>query len=193
MTLGKIALDAMGGDDAPAAIVRGALASVQGEAPISADRIILVGGSTKIPRVKEMLHEMFRKEPYSDTDPDTAIARGAAILGATMMLPDPELERPEEDTPDFVIDIDNIVTHNLGIEVVGGKFSCLIPKDTEIPAEGPVTVSKNYTTPQDNITELAIIVFQSSEDVEYVSSDSAKCIGEFLQRMADIGAGSENR
>jgi molecular chaperone DnaK (HSP70) len=144
------------------------------------DRIILVGGSSKIPLVKEMLHEMFGKEPYSDTDPDTAIARGAAILGATMMLPDSELERPEEDTPDFVIDTDNIVTHNLGIEVVGGKFNCLIPKDTEIPAEVPVTVNKDYVTPHDNITELAISVFQSSEDVEYVSSDSAKCIGGFF-------------
>jgi molecular chaperone DnaK (HSP70) len=97
-----------------------------------------------------------------------------------MKLPDPELERPEEDTPEFVIDIDNIVTHNLGIEVVGGKFSCLIPKDTEIPAESSVTTDKEYTTPQDNVTELAINVFQSSEDVEYVSSDSAKCIGEFF-------------
>jgi molecular chaperone DnaK (HSP70) len=144
------------------------------------DRIILVGGSSKIPLVKEMLHEMFGKEPYSDTDPDTAIARGAAILGATMMLPDSELERPEEDTPDFVIDTDNIVTHNLGIEVVGGKFNCLIPKDTEIPAEVPVTVNRDYVTPADNITELAIVVFQSPEDVEYVSSDSAKCIGEFF-------------
>ena len=144
------------------------------------DRIILVGGSTKIPLVKEMLHDMFGKEPYSDTDPDTAIARGAAIFGATMMLPDPDLERREEDTPDFVIDIDNIVTHNLGIEVIGGKFSCLISKDTEIPAESPVSTSKEYTTPYDNVTELAIIVFQSSEDIEYVSSDSANCIGEFF-------------
>ena len=144
------------------------------------DRIILVGGSSKIPLVKEMLHEMFGKEPYSDTDPDTAIARGAAILGATMMLPDSELERPEEDTPDFVIDTDNIVTHNLGIEVVGGKFNCLIPNDTEIPAEVPVIVNRDYVTPHDNITELAISVFQSSEDVEYVSSDSAKCIGGFF-------------
>ena len=144
------------------------------------DRIILVGGSTKIPLVREFLQDMFGKEPYSDTDPDTAIARGAAIFGATMMLPDPNLERAEEDTPDFVIDIDNIVTHNLGIEVVGGKFSCLIPKNTEIPAEEPVTVSKEYTTPQDDVTELAIIVFQSSEDVEYVSAEPAKCIGEFF-------------
>jgi len=64
--------------------------------------------------------------------------------------------------------------------VVGGKFSCLIPKDTRIPEEGPVTVAKEYTTPQDNLTELAIIVFQSAEDVEYVSSDSAECIGEFF-------------
>ncbi len=144
------------------------------------DRIILVGGSTKIPLVREMLHEIFGKEPYSDTDPDTAIARGAAILGATMMLPDPELERPEEDTPDFVIDLDNIVTHNLGIEVVGGKFSCLIPKDTQIPEDGPAAASKEYTTPQDNLTELAIVVFQSPEDVPYVSSGGAECIGEFF-------------
>jgi molecular chaperone DnaK len=144
------------------------------------DRIILVGGSSKIPLVKEMLHDMFGKEPYSDTDPDTAIARGAAILGATMMLPDPELDRPKEDTPEFVIDIDNIVTHNLGIEVVGGKFSCLISKDTQIPEDGPVIAAKEYTTPHDNLTELAIIVFQSSEDVDYVSSDNAECIGEFF-------------
>jgi molecular chaperone DnaK len=144
------------------------------------DRIILVGGSTKIPLVREMLHEIFGREPYSDTDPDTAIARGGAILGATMMLPDPELERPEEDTPDFVIDLDNIVTHNLGIEVVGGKFSCLIPKDTLIPEDAPATASREYTTPKDNVTELAIIVFQSSEDVPYVSSDGAQCIGEFF-------------
>ena len=144
------------------------------------DRIILVGGSTKIPLVREMLHEIFGREPYSDTDPDTAIARGGSILGATMMLPDPELERPKEDTPDFVIDIDNIVTHNLGIEVVGGKFSCLIPKGTQIPEDGPASASKEYTTPHDNITELAIVVFQSPEDVEYVSSDGTKCIGEFF-------------
>jgi molecular chaperone DnaK (HSP70) len=144
------------------------------------DRLILVGGSSKIPLVKEMLQDMFGKEPYSDTDPDTAIARGAAIFGATMILPDPDLERPKEDTPDFVIDIDNIVTHNLGIEVVGGKFSCLISKDTEIPAEGSVVAAKEYTTPFDNLTELAIIVFQSADDVEYVTSDSAKCIGEFF-------------
>ena len=144
------------------------------------DRIILVGGSTKIPLVRDMLQEMFGKEPYSDTDPDTAIARGAAIFGATMILPDPELDRPKEDTPEFVIDINNIVTHNLGIEVVGGRFSCLIPKNTEIPTDEPVTVSKKYTTPQDNLTELAIVVFQSSDDVEYVSSDGANCIGEFF-------------
>jgi molecular chaperone DnaK (HSP70) len=79
-----------------------------------------------------------------------------------------------------VIDLDNIVTHNLGIEVVGGKFSCLIPKDTQIPEDGPATASKEYTTPQDNLTELAIVVFQSPEDVPYVSTEGAECIGEFF-------------
>lgn len=147
------------------------------------DRIILVGGSTKVPLVKEMLEEMFGREPYSDTDPDTAIARGAAILGATLNLPeDPELvPKYDGDEPDFGIVIRNKVTHHLGIEVVGGKFSCLIPKGTVIPEHAPETATKEYSTPRDNMTELAIRVYQSAEDdAEYVSSDGVKCIGEFF-------------
>ena len=143
------------------------------------DRILLVGGSTKVPLVKEMLQEMFGREPYSDIDPDAAIARGAAILGATLILPDPDLEH-EKDDPGFTIDTDNIVTHYLGIEVVGGKFSCLIPKDAEIPEDGPATATREYTTPSDDMTELAIRVYQSPEDVEYVSSEHVKCTGEFF-------------
>ncbi|MCP4353230.1 MAG: Hsp70 family protein [Desulfobacterales bacterium] len=140
------------------------------------DRIILVGGSTKVPMVKEVLQEMFGREPYSDTDPDTAIARGAAILGATLNLPEVHKE------PEFIIVIENKVTHNLGIEVVGGKFSCLIEKGREIsPGEGPVSETNEYTTPRDNMTELAIRVYQTPEDdVEYVSSEGVKCIGEFF-------------
>jgi molecular chaperone DnaK len=55
-------------------------------------RIILVGGSTRVPLVKQMLGDMFGKEPYSDTDPDTAVARGAAIYGATLGVPTDQVE-----------------------------------------------------------------------------------------------------
>ena len=114
------------------------------------DRIILVGGSTKVPLIKEMLQEMFNREPYSDIDPDTAIARGAAILGATMNLPQDADFVPKEadDTPAFKIQLNDKVTHNLGIEVVGGKFSCLIRKGTDIPADEPAAATKEYSTPR---------------------------------------------
>ncbi|MFM6518236.1 MAG: Hsp70 family protein, partial [Microcystis panniformis] len=56
------------------------------------DRLILVGGSTRVPLVKTMLVEMFGKEPYSDADPDTIVARGAAIFAATLNVPDPNVE-----------------------------------------------------------------------------------------------------
>ncbi len=142
------------------------------------DRIILVGGSTKVPLVKEILQEMFGKEPYADIDPDTAIARGAAILGATINVPDPDLA--ERETAPYEMKINNKVTHNLGIEVVGGKFNCLIPKGTDIPEDVPAAFAKEYTTPRDNMTEMVIRVYQSPEDVEYVSSGDVKCIGEFF-------------
>ncbi len=104
---------------------------------------------TKVPLVKEMLQEMFGREPYSDIDPDTAIARGAAILGATMNLPQDADFVPKEvdDIPAFKIELHDKVTHNLGIEVVGGRFSCLIRKGIDIPADQPVVATKDYSTP----------------------------------------------
>jgi len=146
------------------------------------DRIILVGGSTKVPIVKEILKEMFNKEPYSDTDPDAAIACGAAILGATLNLPQDGSveEKDKEDEADFIIDKIDKVTHYLGIEIMGGKFNCLIEKDREIPKEGPATATKEYTTPRDNMTELTIGIYQSPEEVDYVSSDNCKFISEFF-------------
>ena len=159
------------------------------------DRILLVGGSTKIPLVKEMLQEMIGRELYSDTDPDTVIARGAAILGATMNVPDDHGVEPvqEEDHPDFGIIIHNTVTHNLGIEVVGGKFSCLIPKGRDIPQDGLVTATKEYTTPRDDMTDMVIRVYQSyKDDVEYVSSEDVTCVGEFfLSRIPPKPRGQE--
>jgi len=144
------------------------------------DRIILVGGSTKIPLVKEMIEKAFKKEPYSDTDPDTAIAKGAAIFGATLTLPaDADTETiPEK--PNFEFFVDNIVTHHLGIETFEGLFSCLIDKGTDIPEKEPVIATGHYVTPRDNMTELAIRVYQSSEQVEYISSEEVKFIGEFF-------------
>ena len=143
-------------------------------------RIILVGGSTRVPLVREMLTEMFGKEPYGDTDPDTVVARGAAIFAATLNVPDPDLERSYEDILEKEIQVANIVTHFLGIETRGGKFNCLIDKGLDIPSDLPLAFSKEYTTPRDNMTELAIRVYQSDRGVEFVREDNVQCIGEFF-------------
>jgi molecular chaperone DnaK (HSP70) len=146
-------------------------------------RIILVGGSTKVPLVREMLTEMFGKEPYGDVDPDTVVARGAAIFGASLQVVeefDPDVEVREEDKFTGTIELIDRVTHYLGIETYGNKFSCLLDKGLDIPKDAPISVSKEYATPRDNMTELTIRIYQSDRSVEYVTAEGVNCIGEFF-------------
>ena len=148
-------------------------------------RIILVGGSTRIPLVKQLLTDMFEKEPYSDLDPDTIVAQGASIYGASLGIPTDKIdeteEQLEEDQMKADINIKNIVTHYLGIEVHGQRFSTLIEKGIELSDENPeVTGSKEYTTVRDNQTEIRITIYQSTEPVEKVTEEGTVCIGEFF-------------
>lgn len=147
-------------------------------------RIILIGGSTRAPLVGEMLTNMFGKEPFKDTDPDTAVARGAAIFGATLGVPTDQLDRTEatrpEDKPKGSITIINIVTHFLGMEIKGGKFSCLLEKGKEISPDAPLAISKEYTTQRDDMTELMVRVYQSDRPTEFVGTEGVECIGEFF-------------
>ncbi len=151
-------------------------------------RIILVGGSTRVPLVSEMLSEMFEREPYKDTNPDTVVARGAAIFAATLSVPsDPETAPQLEEV--FVIE--STVTHYLGIETQGGKFSSLLEKGQEIPADLPLSVSKEFANPRDNMTEIPIRVYQSNELTEFVSGDGSKWIGEFFVKIPPKPRGQE--
>ena len=148
-------------------------------------RIVLAGGSTRVPLVKSMLTAMFGKEPYSDMDPETIVATGAAIFGASLGVPSEKLTDTEEvlgeDQMDKQFIWQNIVTHHLGIEVYGRKFSKIIEKNTELSDEQPVvTGTKIYTAPRDNATELAINVYQAPHDVEYITDEGAVCIGELF-------------
>ncbi len=140
-------------------------------------RIILVGGSTRVPLVREMLAEMFGKEPYGDIDPDTVVAAGAASFAATFNVPDDPDVKPQLDSS---LAIDNIVTLNLGIETSNRRFNKVITKGLEIPTDVPLCVSKDYSTQRDNQTEMRISVFQSSDEKEFVYEDGVTCIGEFL-------------
>lgn len=148
-------------------------------------RIILVGGSTRIPLVKSKIKELFNKEPYSNLDADTVVAQGAAIYGASLGVPSDKLEESnevdEEDVPDTEIEMNNIVTHHLGLELNGGRFDLLIEKGNELTDEVKyVEIEKVYTTSTDNMTELRFSVFQSADKVNFVSDDGAVWIGEFF-------------
>ena len=133
-------------------------------------RIILVGGSTRVPLVRTMLTEMFGHEPYSDENPDTVVSRGAAIYGELLLAPSEHKE----------VVFYNIVTHHLGIETGGGGFACLIEKNAEIPPDALLTVSSDrFRTPRDDMGQLAIRVYQADREVQSVRDEAAVCIGEF--------------
>lgn len=148
------------------------------------DKIILVGGSTLVPIVKDRIKEVFGVEPYSNFNPKTIVSEGAAIFGATLSAPS-DAEPNNEDKPDGEIKIQQIVTHNLGIMISGMRFSKLISKGTEIPEEGSIFEEKEYTTQSDDQTELSILIYQSAEDIETINEkddsgeERAVCIGEF--------------
>lgn len=149
-----------------------------GEAKIEVDdidRIILVGGSTRAPCIRELVTQMLGKEPYGDIDPATAVSQGAAILGATFELPG---EKPDEDKiDDKGIEEVNCTSHYLGIETLGQKFSELLKKGQELPCEN----KKTYATTQENQPELRIAVFQFPAESELIDMQmpGSACLGEF--------------
>jgi len=87
------------------------------------DEVILVGGSTRIPKVQELVKKLFGKEPNKSVNPDEAVALGAAVQGAIL--------NQEEGVSDIVL-LD-VTPLSLGVEVQGGVVAVLIPRNTTIP------------------------------------------------------------
>ncbi len=161
------------------------------------DKIILVGGSTLVPVVKDSIKEVFGVEPYSNFNPKTIVSEGAAIFGATLSAPS-DAEPNSEAKPEGEINIKQIVTHNLGIMISGMRFSKIISKGIEIPEEGSIFEEKKYTTQSDNQEELNILIYQSAEDIETINEkyddgvEKSVCIGEFkLKNIPKSAKGQE--
>ncbi|KDN46749.1 hypothetical protein RSAG8_04129, partial [Rhizoctonia solani AG-8 WAC10335] len=108
--------------------------------------IVLVGGSTRIPKVQQLIKEYFGKEPSKGINPDEAVAYGAAIQGGILS--------GEAGVEDVVL-ID-VCPLTLGIETTGGVFTKLIPRNTVVPTKK----SQIFSTAADNQPTVLIQVFE---------------------------------
>ena len=122
--------------------------------PDDIDKIIVVGGPTRMPIIRQLVTSVMGKEPDFSTDPMEAVAIGATIQAARFAG---EIE---------YISPEDVIPHNLGIEEVGGVAHTIIYRNTTIPTKR----SKLFTTDADNVTEIKIHVIQGE------SSTASSCV-----------------
>ena len=135
------------------------------------DKVLLVGGSTRMPMIQNMLTEHFEKPPETSVNPDEAVAVGAAIMGELIQSEATESRGFLAAAPERnfgIARISDVCSHSLGMIVLDKETSelrnsTIIPKNTNIPCD----VSRDdYRTASSNQTEFDVIVLQGSEDLE---------------------------
>jgi molecular chaperone DnaK len=112
--------------------------------PNQIDEVVLVGGSTRVPKVQRLVKEIFQKEPHKGVNPDEVVAVGAAIQGSVLAG-----ERKDV----LLLDVTPLT---LGIETEGGVMTPLVEKNTTIPCER----KQVFSTAADNQTGVTVKVFQ---------------------------------
>ena len=116
-----------------------------GYKPSDIDEVVLVGGMTRMPRVQQLVKEVFGKEGHKGVNPDEVVAVGAAIQGAQLLL--------GAKSEVLLLDVTPL---SLGIETLGGVFTKLIERNTTIPSRK----SETFSTADDNQKAVTVQVFQ---------------------------------
>ena len=112
------------------------------------DDVVLVGGSTRIPKIHKLLNERFPDKIKSNINPDEAVAYGASVQAAIL--------NQDFDSVTGEIIVRDIAPLSLGIETYGGRFKCMIPRGTHIPCEE----TEIYTTSHDNQAIVTVKVYE---------------------------------